>query len=110
MKTFSIGFPVPAFDERSYARLAAEHLHTEHHEQVVEPSALQILPKLIWQYDEPFADSSAIPTMYLSEMTRQHVTVALSGDGGDELFAGYDRYRAVQMAQHFDRLPDFLRK
>jgi asparagine synthase (glutamine-hydrolysing) len=110
VKTFSIGFPVKAFDERSYARMAAEHLKTEHHEQVVEPSALQILPKLIRQYDEPFADSSAIPTMYLSEMTRQHVTVALSGDGGDELFAGYERYRAVQVAQVFDRLPRLLQK
>lgn len=110
VKTFSIGFPVKAFDERSYARLAAEHLKTEHHELVVEPQALQILPKLIRQYDEPFADSSAIPMLYLSEMTRQHVTVALSGDGGDELFAGYERYRAVQVAQVFDRLPRFLQK
>jgi asparagine synthase (glutamine-hydrolysing) len=105
VKTFSIGFPVKAFDERSYARLAAEHLKTEHHEQVVDPSALTILPRLIEQYDEPFADSSAIPMMYLSEMTRSHVTVALSGDGGDELFAGYERYRAVQLAGKFDRLP-----
>jgi asparagine synthase (glutamine-hydrolysing) len=110
VKTFSIGFPVKAFDERSYARLAAGHLRTEHHEQVVEPSALQILPKLVWHYDEPFADSSAIPMMYLSEMTRRHVTVALSGDGGDELFAGYERYRAVEMAQRFDRLPRFVQR
>jgi asparagine synthase (glutamine-hydrolysing) len=110
VKTFSIGFPVKTFDERSYARLAAEHLRTEHHEQVVEPSALQILPKLIWHYDEPFADSSAIPMLYLSEMTRRHVTVALSGDGGDELFAGYERYRAVDVAQKFDRLPRFAQK
>lgn len=110
VRTFSIGFPVKAFDERSFARLAAEHLKTEHHEQIVDPAALQILPKLIWHYDEPFADSSAIPMMYLSEMTRQHVTVALSGDGGDELFAGYDRYRAVQLAQVFDHLPRFLQK
>lgn len=110
VQTFSIGFPVKQFDERSYARMAAEHLHTEHHEQVVEPSALQILPKLIWHYDEPFADSSAIPTMYLSEMTRKNVTVALSGDGGDELFAGYERYRAVRLAEKFDRLPRLLQK
>jgi asparagine synthase (glutamine-hydrolysing) len=110
VKTFSIGFPVKAFDERSYARLAAEHLKTEHHEQVVDPSALKILPRLIEQYDEPFADSSAIPTMYLSEMTRSHVTVALSGDGGDELFAGYERYRAVQLAGKFDRLPRPLKR
>ncbi|MBI3866560.1 MAG: asparagine synthase (glutamine-hydrolyzing) [Planctomycetia bacterium] len=110
VKSFSIGFPVQAFDERSFARLAAEHLKTEHHEQVVEPSALAILPKLIEQYDEPFADSSAIPTMYLSEMTRRHVTVALSGDGGDELFAGYERYRAVKLAERFDSLPRFAQK
>ncbi len=107
--TFSIGFPVKQFDERSFARQAAAHLGTEHHEAVVEPSALDILPKLIWHYDEPFADSSAIPTMDLSQMTRQHVTVALSGDGGDELFAGYDRYQAVRLGGIFDRLPKPLR-
>jgi len=103
--SFSIGFPVDQFDERDYARQAARHLGTQHHESVVSPSALQILPRLIWHYDEPFADSSAIPTMALSEMTRQHVTVALSGDGGDELFAGYNRYRAVAVGHIFDRLP-----
>ncbi len=90
--SFSIGFPVAKFDERTFAREAAEHLGTIHHEKVVEPSALSILPKLIWHYDEPLSDSSAIPMMYLSEMTREFVTVALSGDGADELFAGYDRY------------------
>ena len=106
--TFSIGFPVKQFDETAYAREAARHLGTEHHELVVEPSALDILPRLIWHYDEPFADSSAIPMMYLSQMTRREVTVALSGDGGDELFAGYDRYRAVSLAATFDRLPRAL--
>ncbi len=108
--TFSIGFPIKEFDERSYAREAAKHLCTEHHELVVEPNALEILPKLIWHYDEPFADSSAIPTMYLSEMTRRHVTVALSGDGGDELFAGYTRYLAVKLASRFDRLPGLIKR
>ncbi|MFP6766221.1 MAG: asparagine synthase (glutamine-hydrolyzing), partial [Planctomycetaceae bacterium] len=107
--TFSIGFPVERFDERAFAREASEMLGTEHHEQVVEPSALSILPKLIWHYDEPFSDSSAIPTMYLSEMTRQSVTVSLSGDGGDELFAGYDRYKAVRIAALIDRMPRPLR-
>ena len=107
--TFSIGFPVKEFDERTFAREAAEHLGTKHHEKVVHPQALSILPKLIWQYDEPFADSSAIPTMYLSEMTRQHVTVSLSGDGGDELFAGYPRFRAVDLAAKSDRLPGFMK-
>jgi asparagine synthase (glutamine-hydrolysing) len=103
--SFSIGFPVAKFDERTFAREAAEHLGTIHHEKVVEPSALSILPKLIWHYDEPLSDSSAIPMMYLSEMTREFVTVALSGDGADELFAGYDRYRAVKLAAAFDYLP-----
>ncbi len=108
--TFSIGFPVKQFDERIYAREAARLLGTEHHEYVVEPEALEMLPRLAWHYDEPFADSSAIPTMYLSQVTRQEVTVALSGDGGDELFAGYDRYRAVSLAQWFDRLPAIVKK
>ena len=108
--TFSIGFPVKQFDETCYAREAAAMLGTEHHEYVVEPEALEMLPRLAWHYDEPFADSSAIPTMYLSQVTRQEVTVSLSGDGGDELFAGYDRYRAVALSQLFDRLPAFVRK
>lgn len=109
VKTFSIGFSVKKYDERSYAREAAAKLGTEHHEFVVDPSAVEILPRLIWHYDEPFADSSAIPTMYLSKLTRQHVTVALSGDGGDELFAGYDRYRAVELAAEIDRWPWLMR-
>lgn len=107
--TFSIGFSIPEFDERSYAREASQLLGTEHHEYVVEPAVLQTLPRLIWHYDEPFGDSSAIPTMYLSEVTRKLVTVALSGDGGDELFAGYPRYQAVHLAGQMDRLPSFLR-
>lgn len=110
VQTFSIGFPVKAFDESSYAREAAKFLGTEHHEAIVRPDAVEILPKLIWHYDEPFSDSSAIPMMYLSEMTRKNVTVSLSGDGGDELFAGYDRYKAVQIAGWFDQLPAPIRK
>lgn len=108
--TFSIGFPIAAFDERRYAREAAAHLGTQHHEFLVEPEAVDVLPKLVWHYDEPFADSSAIPTMYLCKVTRQHVTVALSGDGGDELFCGYGRYRAVRLASRIDRLPSSLRR
>lgn len=107
--TFSIGFPVKEFDEREYAREAAAHLGTDHHEYMVEPSALEMLPKLIWHYDEPFSDSSAIPTMSLSEVTRKIVTVALSGDGGDELFAGYPRYRAVDLASRADWFPPSVR-
>ena len=105
VRTFSIGFPVPEFDETRYARMAAEHFGTIHEEFHVEPDAIEILPKLVWHYDEPFADSSAMPTWYVSQLTRQHVTVALTGDGGDELFAGYPRYLAVWLAGGLDRLP-----
>ncbi len=110
VRTFSIGFPVKAFDERAYARQTAELLQTDHREAVVEPDALEMLPQLIWHYDEPFGDSSAIPTMYLSRMTREHVTVALTGDAGDELFCGYDRYRAVRIAQRLDLIPGPIRR
>lgn len=103
--TFSIGFPQKQYDETHYAREAAERLGTNHHVHTVDPSALETLPSLIWHYDEPFADSSAIPTMYVSRIARQHVTVALSGDGGDELFAGYNRYEAVRLASRIDAIP-----
>jgi len=105
VRTFSIGFPVAEYDETRYARLAATQLGTVHEEFRVEPQAVDILDKLVWHFDEPFADSSAVPTWYVAQMTRQHVTVALTGDGGDELFAGYPRYRAVQLADWFERLP-----
>lgn len=104
VRTFSIGFPIAEYDETSYARQVAAHLGTKHHEFVVTPDGVDILPKLIWHYDEPFADSSAIPTWYVSQMTREQVTVALSGDGGDELFAGYPRYRAVWLASFLDNV------
>ncbi len=104
IKTFSIGFPVAEYDETKFARQVAEHLGTDHHEFQVTPDAVDILPKLIWHFDEPFADSSAIPTWYVSQLTREHVTVSLTGDGGDELFAGYPRYRAVALAEKIDRL------
>jgi asparagine synthase (glutamine-hydrolysing) len=103
VKTFTIGFPVPEYDESKYAAAVARHLQTDHHVLEVKPDALAVLPKLAYYYDEPFADSSAIPTWYVSELTRQHVTVALSGDGGDELFAGYPRYSAALAASRFDR-------
>lgn len=92
VKTFSIGFAEDDFDERPYARRIAELYGTEHHEFVVKPNALEVLPELVRHFGEPFADSAAIPTWYLSEMTRKHVTVALNGDGGDESFAGYNWY------------------
>ncbi|HSD51859.1 MAG TPA: asparagine synthase (glutamine-hydrolyzing), partial [Candidatus Methylomirabilis sp.] len=98
IKTFSIGFDEPEYDEIRYARLVAERYHTDHHELVVRPDAVAILPKLTWHFDEPFADSSAVPTYYVSQMTRQHVTVALNGDAGDENFGGYDRYVANLLA------------
>ncbi len=109
VQTFSIGFPVAAFDERAYAREASQHLGTDHHEAMVTPDALSILPQLIWHYDEPFGDSSAIPTMYLSQMTRQNVTVALTGDAGDELFCGYERYRAARVTGMADFMPRWMR-
>ncbi len=109
IKTFSIGFPVPEFDETAHAREVANRLGTEHHEFRVEPRAVEVLEKLVWHYDEPFADSSAIPTYYVSKLAREFVTVALTGDGGDELFAGYLRYRAVRLASWFDRLPASVR-
>jgi asparagine synthase (glutamine-hydrolysing) len=105
VKTFSIGFEEPEYDELRYARQVAERFGTEHHELVVRPDAVAILPKLAWQYDEPFADSSAVPTYYVAQMTRQYVTVALNGDAGDENFGGYDRYVANNLAASFDRLP-----
>ncbi len=110
VKTFAIGFEEKRYDELNYARLVAEHFGTDHHEFVVRPDAVEILPKLVWHYDEPFADSSAIPTWYVSRETRRHVKVALTGDGGDEAFAGYPRYKAVKLAQWFDRLPAFSRR
>ena len=105
IQTFSIGFPVKEYDESKYARQVAEFIGTDHHEFTVEPDAINILPSLSSHYDEPFADSSAIPTWYLAQLTREHVTVALSGDGGDELFAGYPRYRAIALANKIDHMP-----
>lgn len=101
VKTFSIGFDERRFDERPYARLVADHFGTEHHELVVSPRAAEILPQLVWHYDEPYADSSAVPSFYLARMTREHVVVALNGDGGDESFGGYQRYIAALQARRF---------
>ena len=95
VKTFAIGFDETNYSELDDARVVAQHLGTEHHEMIVKPAALDILPELVWHLDEPFGDSSAVPTYYVCRAARQHVTVALSGDGGDEVFAGYARYRQI---------------
>ena len=105
IKTFSIGFDDPEFDELEHARTVARHFGTDHHEFIVRPDGLSILEDLIGHFDEPFADSSAIPTWYVSEIARRHVTVVLSGDGGDELFGGYDRYLPHHRVARFDRVP-----
>lgn len=110
VKTFSIGFKEEDFSELQYARQIAEQFGTDHHEYVVEPDAMEMLPKLAWEFDEPFADSSAVPTYYVSKLAREHVTVILSGDGGDETFAGYGRYPwATDMAQ-YDFIPPAARR
>ncbi|NDJ78481.1 MAG: asparagine synthase (glutamine-hydrolyzing) [Chloroflexi bacterium] len=110
VKTFAIGFTgEESFDETAHARRVAEHLDTEHHEFIVEPDAIDLLPFLVWHHDQPFADSSAIPTYLVSKMTRKFVTVALTGDGGDELFAGYERFYAATLAARYRRLPGVLR-
>ncbi len=105
VKTFSIGFKEAAYDETAHARRIAERWETDHHEFIVEPDALSILPKLVRHYGEPYADSSAIPTFYVAQMTRRHVTVALNGDGGDESFAGYERYLANHLAERMRSVP-----
>ncbi len=110
LRTFSIGFPDPRYDETAYARLVAQRFGTEHHEHTVTPQAREVLDTLAWHYDEPFGDSSAIPTYYVSRWARQAVTVVLTGDAGDEAFAGYDRYRAVHVAAKLDAVPRPLRR
>ena len=110
IKTFSIGFDEKDFSELHHARRVAEHVGADHHEFVVRPDAMEILPTLVEHYGEPFADSSAIPSYYVSRETRRYVTVALNGDGGDECFAGYQRYAAMNIAQKYANLPAALRE
>ena len=109
VKTFSVGFEEEDFSELKYARLVAEHVGAEHHEFIVKPNALEVLPTLVEHYGEPYADSSAIATYYVARETRKHVTVALNGDGGDESFAGYERYFAMRLAEKYNNLPAVLR-
>ena len=107
--TFTIGFEdTQGFDERPYARLVAERFKTNHTEFVVNPDAASLVERLVWHYDQPFGDSSALPTYLLSELTRKHVTVALCGDGGDELFGGYERFAGALALSKFQRLPKTL--
>lgn len=110
VKTFSIGFEESEYNELPYARMIANKYRTEHHDIVVRPNSLDLIQKLVRHYDEPFADSSAIPTFIVSEFAVQHVKVALSGDGGDEFFAGYSVIGDVQKLQFADNLPSSLRK
>ena len=110
VRTFTIGFDERDYSEVAHARRVAERFGTDHHELIVRPDTLAILPTLVRHYGEPYADSSAVPTYYLARMAREHVTVALAGDGGDELFAGYRRYRAMQLAETFDRIPIRVRR
>jgi asparagine synthase (glutamine-hydrolysing) len=109
VKTFSIGFENEDYDETRYARMVAERYDTEHHEFIVRPDAVAILPKLVHHYNEPFADPSAVPSFYLAELARRHVTVALNGDGGDECFMGYGRYASMYAVSKMDHVPKWLR-
>lgn len=110
VRTFSIGFADSSFDELPHARVISEQFGTVHEEFEVNPDAVSIIPRIVRHYGEPFADSSAVPTFCLAEVTRRHVTVALNGDGGDESFGGYTRYVANSLAGRLDRIPLPLRR
>ena len=110
VKTFSIGFDEQDFSELHHARRIADHVGADHHEFIVRPDAVEVLPILVEHYGEPYADSSAVPTYYVARETRKHVTVALNGDGGDESFAGYERYIAMGLTEKYRRVPSFLRE
>jgi asparagine synthase (glutamine-hydrolysing) len=110
LETFSVGFEEPRYDEREHARFVARRFGTRHHEFVLKPAGTEVIEEIAWHADEPFADASALPTWYLSQLTRQHVTVTLSGDGGDEMFAGYDSYRGHVLSERLRRLPAWMRR
>jgi asparagine synthase (glutamine-hydrolysing) len=105
LRTFTIGFRQAWYDERDAARTVAQRFDTDHHELVVEPDIVDVLPRLAWHYGEPFADPSAVPSYYLAQIARRHVTVALDGDGGDESFGGYRRYVGVDLARRLQHVP-----
>lgn len=110
VKTFSIGFEEETHSELKFARIIARHFDTDHKEYIVKPNAIEILPKLVWFYNEPYADSSALPSFYVAKMTAHEVKVALNGDGGDEDFGGYERFMAARFAESLKIVPGFLRK
>ena len=110
VKTFSIGFEEAGYDELPRARIIAQRYATDHHEFVVQPDAVSLIPKLVRHYGEPYADSSAVPSFHLSELARRHVTVALNGDGGDESFAGYRRHIANAVTSGLDHVPHVMRE
>ncbi len=110
VKTFSIGFPVEEYNELRHARLVAKRFGTEHHELVIEPDVIGTLEDLAWHLDEPFGDPSAIPTYMVAKLAAAHVKVVLSGDGGDEVFAGYDKYRVEAKERAYDRVPRLARR
>lgn len=109
VKTFSIGFEEAPYDETKYAREVSHRFGTEHHEFVVKPEATDVLDKLVWHYDEPYADPAALPTYYLCKLARRHVTVALNGDAGDENFAGYPKYLMNVVAARARGAPSWMR-
>jgi len=110
VKTFSIGFTKDDFNEAHYARIVAQKFGTDHHEMILEPDVVQTVEHVTSSLEEPFGDSSMLPTYYVSQMARKHVTVALSGDGGDEIFAGYDRYRIHSDRRIFEYIPGWARR
>ena len=109
IKTFTVGFEEHQFSEAGHARVVADAFGTEHHEVVLKPDVISILDDLTWHVDEPFGDSSAIPTYMVSRLAAEHVKVVLSGDGGDELFGGYDRYLKEQRERRYERIPMLFR-
>jgi len=112
VKTFSIGFQEQEFSELEYARIVAKRFGCDHHEFIVKPDYINILPKIVWHYDQPYADSSAFPSYYVAQMARRFVKVALNGDGGDENFAGYNRYKYQMLLRYriYDKLPELFKR
>ena len=110
LKTFSIGFAESQFDELHHARAVASSFQTDHYDLVLKPDVVRVVEDLTWYLDEPFGDTSAIPTYMVSKLAAEHVKVVLSGDGGDELFAGYDKYVVEQHERRYDRIPRSLRR